>query len=183
MSRHLLIAFIVMLGVRQAARAIEIPLHPSEAKMVEQIIAVEGHAAEVAEVPGWAKASVISRLKELGVETAGLRFWGVRDTKRNAVSFGCTCDSNGRALALSGNGPWSHDESLQALKRMPELRIIRRSQRLSAEPAEVRDLRRCRIRCLGGFEAHENAVDPGINDAGMEQAARINGLKSFEAQH
>ena len=31
MSKHLWIAFTVMLGVQQAARALEIPLHPTEA--------------------------------------------------------------------------------------------------------------------------------------------------------
>lgn len=125
MSRHLWFAFIVMLGVEQSARALEIPLHPDEAKIVKQIISVEGHAVEVTEVPGWAKAGVISRLKDVGVEVGGLKSWGVRDTKRNAVSFNCLYDSNGRVLALFGNGPWLRDESLRTLKEMPELRIIR----------------------------------------------------------
>jgi hypothetical protein len=117
MSKQLWLAFVVMLGAQQAARALEIPLHPDEAKIVEQIIAVEGHQVEVAEVPGWAKTGVINRLKELGVETAGLKSWGVRDTKRNAESFSCIYDANGRTLALTGNGPWLHDESLRALIR------------------------------------------------------------------
>ena len=125
MSKHLWIAFIVMLSVQQSARALEIPLHPDEAKIVERIISVEGHAVDLAEVPGWAKGGVVSRFKEAGVETAGLKTWGVRDTKMNAVSFNCVYDANGRVLALFGNGPWLRDESLRALKGMPELRSIR----------------------------------------------------------
>ena len=37
MSRHLGIAFIVMLGMQQAARALDIPLHPDEAKIMGDV--------------------------------------------------------------------------------------------------------------------------------------------------
>jgi hypothetical protein len=184
MNKHLWFALIVMLGMQQSARALEIPLHPTEARIVEQIIAVEGHAVEVAEVPGWAKVGVINRLKELGVETANLKSWGVRDTKNNAVSFSCTYDSNGRVLALTGNGPWLRDESLRALKGMPEVRIIRFDHNgfLKNHPQSP-------LYSGVGFDAllDSKLVDIkltlGINDAGMEQAARIKGLKSFVVVH
>ncbi len=184
MSKHLWIAFIVMLGVQQAARALEIPLHPDEAKIVEQIIAVEGHVVEVAEVPGWAKGGVVNRLKEVGVETAGLKTWGVRDTKMNAVSFNCVYDANGRVLALFGNGPWLRDESLRALKGMPELRSIRFDHNgfLRQHPLSP-------LYSGKGFDvlADSKLIDIkltlGINDAGMEQAAKIKGLKFFTVVH
>ena len=35
-----------------AAPDITLPIHPDEAKLVKAIIAIEGHAVEVAEVPG-----------------------------------------------------------------------------------------------------------------------------------
>jgi hypothetical protein len=163
---------------------LEIPLHPDEAKIVEQIIAVEGHAVEVAEVPGWAKTGVTNRLKELGVETAGLKSWGVRDTKRNDESFSCIYDANGRTLALTGNGPWLRDESLRALKGMPELRIIRFDHNgfLKNHPQSP-------LYSGAGFDALSDSklveikLTLGINDAGMEQAARIKGLKSVSVVH
>jgi hypothetical protein len=184
MSKHLWIAFFVMLGVQQAARGLEIPLHPTEARIVEQIIAVEGHAVEVAEVPGWAKAGVINRLKELGIETAKLKSWGVRDTKNKAVSFSCIYDSNGRVLALTGNGPWLRDESFRSLKGMPELRIIRFDHNgfLKNHPQSP-------LYSGAGFDALSDSklveikLTLGINDAGMEQAAKIKRLKSFVAVH
>jgi hypothetical protein len=184
MSRHLWFAFFVLLGVQQAARALETPLHPDEAKIVEQIIAVEGHAVEVAEVPGWAKAGVINRLKELGVETASLKSWGVRDTKNKAVSFNCIYDSNGRVLALTGNGPWLRDESLRALKGMLELRIIRfdhngflKNHPMSPQYSGVG------FDALSDSKLVEVKLTLGINDSGVEQAARIKGLKSFTVVH
>ena len=184
MSKHFWMAFAVMLGVQQSARALDIPLHPDEAKIVEQIISVEGHAVEVAEVPGWAIGGVINRLKEAGVETAGLKTWGVRDTTNNAVSFTCVYDANGRVLALFGNGPWLRDESLRTLKGMPELRSIRFDHNgfLRQHPLS-------QLYSGKGFDvfADSKLIDIkltlGINDAGMEQAAKIKGLKSFTVVH
>lgn len=184
MSKHIWIAFTVMLSVQQSARALEIPLHPDEAKIVEQIISVEGHAVEVAEVPGWAKAGVINRLKEFGIDSANLKSWGVCDTKNNAVSFSCIYDSNGRVLALTGNGPWLRDESLRALKGMPELRFISfdhngflRNHPMSPLYSGVG------FDALSDSKLVEIKLTLGINDAGVEQAAKIKGLKSFTVVH
>lgn len=183
MCKHLWIAFTVMLSVQQSARALEIPLHPDEAKVVERIIAVEGHAVEVADVPGWAKAGVISRLKDVGVEVGGLKSWGVRDTKRNAVSFNCLCDSNGRVLALFGNGPWLRDESLRTLKEMPELRIIRFDHNgYVNHPLSP-------LYSGSGFDALADSklvdirIGLSFSDRGMEQCAKIKSLKSFSVGH
>jgi hypothetical protein len=184
MSKHIWIAFTVMLSVQQSARALEIPLHPDEAKIVEQIISVEGHAVEVAEVPGWTKAGVINRLKEFGIDSANLKSWGVCDTKNNAVSFSCIYDSNGRVLALTGNGPWLRDESLRALKGMPELRFISfdhngflRNHPMSPLYSGVG------FDALSDSKLVEIKLTLGINDAGVEQAAKIKGLKSFTVVH
>lgn len=179
-----LLLFLVGVVHPVATADIQPPVHPDEAKIVNAIIAVEGHEVEVAEVPGWAKVSVINRLKELGVETASLKSWGVRDRTRNAVSFSCIYDSNGRVLALTGNGPWLRDESLRALKGMPELRIIRFDHNgfLKNHPQSS-------LYSGVGFDALSDSrlveikLTLGINDAGMEQAARIKGLKSVSALH
>lgn len=184
MSKYLWIAFLGLLGMQPAARALEIPLHPDEAKIVEQIISVEGHAVEVAEVPGWAKGGVVNRLKEVGVETAGLKTWGVRDTKMNAVSFNGVYDANGRVLALFGNGPWLRDESLRALKGMPELRSIRFDHNGFLRQHQLSPLYSGK-----GFDALADSklidikLTLGINDAGMEQVAKIKGLKAFTVVH
>jgi len=184
MGRHLWFAFIVILGVQQTARAVDIPLHPSEARIVEQIIAVEGHSVEVAEVPGWATKGIINRLQEWGIDSANLKSWGVRGTENKGLSFGCIYNSNGRVLALSGNGPWLRDESLRALKGMAELRIIRfdhngflRNHPMSPLYSGVG------FDALSDSKLLEIKLTLGINDAGVEQAAKIKGLKSFTVVH
>ncbi len=184
MSRHLWFAFIVMLGMQQSSRALEIPLHPTEARIVEQIIAVEGHSVAAAEVPGWAKGGVITRLKGLGIETANLKSWGVQGTENKGLFLSCIYDSTGRVLALLGNGPWLRDESLRALKEMPELRFISIDHNgfLRNHPLSP-------LYSGKGFDALldsklvEIKLTLGISDAGMEKAAKIKGLKSFTVVH
>jgi hypothetical protein len=184
MSKHLWIAYVVMLGMQQSARALEIPLHPTESRIVAQIIAVEGHAVEVAEVPGWAKAGVINRLKELSVETANLKSWGVRGTENKGLSFSCIYDSNGRVLALTGNGPWLRDESLRALKGIPELKIIRFDHNGFLRNHPMSPLYSgTGFDVLSDSKLVEIKLTLGINDASMEQAAQIKGLKSFAVVH
>jgi hypothetical protein len=184
MSRHFWFALIAILGVQQAVRALEIPLHPDEAKIVEQIIAVEGHAVEVAEVPGWAKVGIINRLKKQGVESAGLKSWGVQGTENKGLYFSCVYNSNGRVLALIGNGPWLRDDSLRTLRGMPELSFISFDHN-----GFLRNHPMSPLYSGAGFDALSDSklveikLTLGINDAGVEQAARIKGLKSFTVVH
>ncbi|QDV30468.1 hypothetical protein Spb1_24020 [Planctopirus ephydatiae] len=167
-----------------AAADIQPPVHPDEAKIVNAIIALEGHSVEVAEVPGWAKGGIVNRLKEYGIETTGLNSWGIRGKENHGLFFGCVYDLKGRVLALTGNGPWLRDESLRALKGMPDLRIIRFDHNgfLKNHPLSP-------LYSGTGFDALSDSqlveikLTLGINDAGMEQAARIKGLKSFTVVH
>lgn len=50
MCKDTLIVFAVMLGVQQSARALKVPLHLEEARIVEQIISV-GDAVGIATAP------------------------------------------------------------------------------------------------------------------------------------
>jgi len=176
MSMHFWIAFTAMLCVQQSPPALEIPLHPTEARIVEQIIAVEGYTVELAEVPGWAQRGVVNRLKEAGVATEGLRTWGVRDTKMNAVSFSCVYDANGRVLALFGNGPWLRDQSLRALKGMSELRSIRFDHNGFLKQHPLSPLYSGKgFDVLADSKLMDIKLTLGISDAGMEQAANIRG--------
>jgi hypothetical protein len=166
------------------AAEIQLPVHPDEAKIIETIIALEGHSVEVAAVPGWVRGSIVNHLKEYGVETANLKSWGVQGTENKGLFLSCIHDSTGRVLALLGNGPWLRDESLRALKEMPELRFISIDHNgfLRNHPLSP-------LYSGKGFDALldsklvEIKLTLGINDAGMEQAARIKGLKSFTVVH
>ena len=96
----------------------------------------------------------------------------------------CSYDTTGRVLALTGNGPWLRDESLRALKGMPELKIIRFDHN-----GFLRNHPMSPLYSGAGFDALSDSklveikLTLGINDAGMEQAAKIKGLKSFTVVH
>ncbi len=166
------------------AAEIQLPVHPDEAKIIETIIALEGHSVEVAAVPGWVRGSIVNRLKEYGVETASLKSWGVQGTENKGLYFSCVYNSNGRVLALIGNGPWLRDDSLRALKGMPELNLISFDHN-----GFLRNHPMSPLYSGAGFDALSDSklveikLTLGINDAGMEQAARIKGLKSFTVVH
>ena len=122
-------------------------------------------------------------MKELGVETANLKSWGMRDTKRNSVSFNCVCDKSVRMFALFGNGPWLPDESLRALQGMPELRSIRFDH--NGNVNHPRSSLHSGVGCdvLVNSRLIDVRLTLGMTHAGMEQAAKIKGLKSFGTLH
>lgn len=184
MRRLLSLAALIGYTAIGATAEITPPIHAEEAKIIKAIMTLEGHPVEVAEVPAWAKGSVVKRLKELGIDSVNLKSWGVRGTESKGLSFSCVYNSNGRVLALAGNGPWLQNDSLRALKEMPELRIIRFDHNgfLSNHPKAA-------LYSGTGFDAltDSNLLDIrltlGINNSGMEQAATIKGLKSFGVLH
>jgi hypothetical protein len=184
MRQLLSLTALIFSTVIGAAAEIMPPIHPDEAKILKAIFAIEGHAVEVAEVPAWAKGSVINRLKELGHDAKDLKSWGVRGAESKNLFFSCIYDSNGRVLALTGNGPWLQNDSLRALKGMPELRIIRFDHN-----GYLRNHPMAALYSGTGFDAltdsklMEIKLTLGINDAGMEQAAKIKGLKSVAVVH
>ena len=182
--QHAFLSILLIIALHKFAAAIESPLHPTEARIVEQIIAVEGHTVEVADVPGWASRGATSQLQHWGIDTADLKTWGVRNVEKKSTSFGCIYNPNGRVLALIGNGPWLRDESLRALKGMPELRIIRFDHNGFVKNHPMSSLYSgAGLDALSESRLLEIRLTLGINDAGMEQAARIRGLKSFVVLH
>lgn len=184
MSNHLWSAFIVILGLQRTLQAVEIPLHPSEARIVSQIIAVEGHAVEAAEVPGWATKALLTRLREWAIDTSTLKSWGLRGTENKGLRFNCIYDTSGHVFAILGNGPWLRDDSLRALKGMPELRLIRIDHN-----GFVRNHPLSGLYSGQGFDALADSklleirLTLGMTDAGMQQAAGIRGLRSFVGLH
>jgi len=186
MHRFLSSLALIVFASSLFAEEITPPVHPDEAKILKDIIAVEGHSVEVAEVPGWAKGSVVNRLKEYGIEITGLKSWGVqgKGKENKGLFLSCVHDANGRVLALSGNGPWLRNDSLRALKGMPELRIIRVDHN-----GFLRNHPMASLYSGTGFDALKDSklteikLTLGINDEGLEQAAKIKGLKSFTAVH
>jgi len=165
------------------AADLESPLHPEESAAVRQIVAAEGYEVVPAEMPGYAKSGVLKRLSELGIDVAGLKTWGVRDRQKEGHGLFFVHNSEGRVLAMSGNGPWLRNESLLALKAMPELRSVRIDHNGTLDKATTARYDGSGLDVLGDSKLIDLKLGLSFSDKGMEQAARIKGLRSFTVGH
>ena len=184
MSRHLCFALIVIFGAQQAAQALELPLHPSEAEVIKTIVVTEQLDVETVEMPAWAKNGVIKSLADYGVQTDMLKAGAIAVKERTAMSLGFVFDSNGRVLALSGNGPWLRNSSLRLLKNLPELRIIRIDHNgfVGRDP-RIPEFDGSGFDALADLKLLEIKIGLSFSDRGMEQCAKIKSLKSFSVGH
>lgn len=179
----------ITLAISGAASAAEInpPVHPDEAAVIRGIVAVENYnTATVVDMPGWLFDGIKRELAALGVETGSLKGWMIEVKKdpRGGGAFSCLYNADGRVVALSGGGPWLRNESLRALKAMPELRSIQWDHNGFVPGHPETDLYDGT-----GFDALANSklidikIGLSFNDKGMEQCAKIKGLRSFATVH
>ena len=184
MSRHLWFSLIVILGVQPAARALELPLHPSEAEVIKSLVATEQLDVQTAEMPGWAKNGVVKSLADYGVDTDSLNAGGIAVKDKAAMFLGFVYDTNGHVLALSGNGPWLRNSSLRSLKKMPELRIIRIDHNgfVGRDP-RIPEFDGRGFEALADSKLVEIKIGLSFSDRGMEQCAKIKSLRSFSVAH
>ena len=184
MSSHLCLALAVILGATSAARALELPLHPNDAAVIKAIAATEQLDVETVEMPGWAKSGFIKSLADYGVKTDSLKAGGIAFKERTAVFLGFVYDTDGRVLALSGNGPWLRNSSLRSLKKLPELRIIRIDHNgfVGRDP-RIPEFDGSGFDALADSKLVEIKIGLSFSDRGMEQCAKIKSLKSFSVGH
>lgn len=184
MIRHALFAFVPLLVLPRPGSALELPLHPDDAKVIRAIVEAERLEVRTAEMPGWAKNGVVRSLAGYGVETKAAQAVCIAVDDKPAVFLGCVFDANGRVLALGGNGPWLRNSSLRKLRKLPELRIIR----IDHNGFVGRDPRIPEFDG-GGFDALvdsklvEIRIGLSFSDRGMEQCAKIKALRSFSVAH
>jgi len=170
------------------AADIQPPVHPDEARVVQQIIAVEKYQPDVSPIHGYVQGGIKLTLTDLGIDTKDVKFWQmeVRNDPRpyRGGFFACAYDANGRVLALSGNGPWLRNESLRGLKAMPELRSIHWDHNgFVGNHPEVDLYDGTGFDALAESKLQDIKIGLGFNDKGMEQVARIKGLRHFSVAH
>jgi hypothetical protein len=181
-------AIVVLFTAAAPPAEVRPPVHTDEAAVIRQIIAVEGYAPQVAEMPGWLFSGMKKVLAELGREVDSLKGWQI-DVKNDPRPhrggfFACVYNPDGHILALSGNGPWLRNESLRALRAMPELRSIRWDHNgFVANHPEVDLYDGSGFDALADSKLADIKIGLGFNDKGMEQVARIKALRRFEVGH
>jgi hypothetical protein len=166
------------------ARALDLPLHPSEVRVIEQIVSTEMLDVEPAEMPGWAKNGVLTSLAGYGVETDALKAGGIAAKGKPSMFLGFVYDMDGHVLALRGNGPWLRNSSLRALRGMPELRIIRIDHNgfVGRDP-RIPEFDGTGFDALADSKLAEIKIGLSFGDRGMEQCAKIRSLRTFSVGH
>jgi len=187
---RLFVFMLVFAGVAQPVTAAEIvpPVHPGEAKVIQQIIALEKYQPEVSPTHGYVLGGMKRTLTDLGIDTKAVKSWQIEVKNDPRPSrggfFACIYDENGRILALSGNGPWLRNETLRELKALPELRSIRWDHNgFVGRHPEVDLYDGTGFDALADSKVQDIKIGLGFNDKGMEQVARIKGLKQFSVAH
>ncbi|TVQ03710.1 MAG: hypothetical protein EA381_01075 [Planctomycetaceae bacterium] len=166
------------------AMALDLPLRPSEANIMHQIVATEQLDVRLAEMPGWAKNGLLRSLESYGVDTASFHAAGIAVKDKPSMFLGFVYDAEGRVLALSGNGPWLRNSSLRSLKGLPELRIIRIDHNgfVGRDP-RIPEFDGSGFDALVSSKLSEIKIGLSFSDAGMERCAEIKSLRSFAVAH
>lgn len=177
-------ALVMIFNLPPVAWALELPMHPSEAEVIQTIITTEQLDVQAVEMPAWAKNGVIKSLAEYGVETKSLQAGAIALKERTTVVLGFVYDANGRVLALSGNGPWLRNNSLRSLTKLPELRIIRIDHNgfVGRDP-RIAEFDGSGFDALADSKLVEIKIGLSFSDRGMEQCAKIKSLRSFSVAH
>jgi len=186
--KHLFKAFLLSLPLLGHAAEINPPVHPDEAAVIRGIVAVENYnAATVVDMPGWLSNGIKRELAAFGLETGSLKSWmiEVKNDPRpyRGGFFSCLYNADGRIVALSGNGPWLRNETLRALKAMPELRSIHWDHNGFVGGPETDLYDGTGFDALVDSKLIDIKIGLSFNDKGMEQCAKIKGLRSFGVAH
>jgi len=185
--RHLLgLLMFVMpmpLSVGEENSALQLPLHPDEAKIVQEITRIQGIPVTVEETPKWLHNAVIKSLEPFGFDGKSLKSLSVagRDMKNRFLSVFYQAD--GRVVALSGNGPWLPNDAIRMLAGMPELRIIRIDHNGTLDKTMTDLYDGSGFDALADSKLVQIKIGLSFNDRGMEQVAKIRSLKSFSVAH
>lgn len=164
------------------------PVAPEEAKIIQKLVAVEKYEPEVVPVYGWVQNGMKKTLTNLGVDTKDVKYWQMevkKDPRPNRGGFfACAYDAQGHILALSGNGPWLRNETLRTFKALPELRSIHWDHNgFVGNHPEIDLYDGSGYDALSESKLQDIKIGMSFNDKGMEQVAKIKGLKHFTVFH
>lgn len=178
----LLLFPIVLLG----AELESLPLASDEAKVIQRLIEREGE--EVKLTPMRSPGNVTKMLEWLSdpeIKIGGLQAVQLTHPTKKGLVLQVTFDDQGRVVALTGNGPWIHNESLREFTGLPELRIIR----VDHNSRHHQDPERGSNYTAEGFDALSDSkiaivgLTSGTDDAGFAQILKLKNLRWMEIFH
>ena len=181
--KHILLALFAIASLAMV-HAIELPLHPDEAKIIQDIITTEAVEVEVADMPAWARGGLFKMLEEYAVDVKTLKTSGFAMKGKPQVALAFTYNPAGRVVALSGNGPWLRNSTLRSFKGLPELLSIRIDHNgFVGNDPRIPEFDGSGFDALVDSKLAEIKIGLSFSDKGMEQCAKIKTLRSFTVAH
>lgn len=166
------------------ANAVDLPLHPDEAKIIQAIAATEDVEVVLASKPGWSARGAADTLVSLGVPKGDIASVTVQVKDREPFAFTVTHDKAGHVLAITGNGPWLRNSTLRSFKGLPELRIIRMDHNgFVGKDPRIPEFDGSGFDALTDSKLADIKIGLSFSDKGMEQCAKIKTLRSFSVAH
>lgn len=181
--KHILLALFAIESLVQI-HAVELPLHPDEAKIIQDIITTEAVEVEVADMPAWARGGLFKMLEGYGVDVKGLKTSGFAMKGKPHESLAFAYNPAGRVVALSGNGPWLRNSTLRSFKGLPELLSIRIDHNgFVGNDPRIPEFDGSGFDAVVDSKLAEIKIGLSFSDKGMEQCAKIKSLRSFSVFH
>lgn len=185
MIKHLLSKLAILAIANQLASAVDLPIASPEKEVIDKIVAIEGIEIIEAAKPGFSARAAADGLASLGIAKERLESVTIQasDNERRAISI--THDRQGHVLAITGNGPWLRNESLQLLTGLPELRMIRLDHNTPVPKSDVDPV----LYSGAGFSALVESklaivkIGHAFNDEGMKALAQIPSLRQVHIGH
>jgi hypothetical protein len=177
-------ALLLALGFITPLPALELPLLPEEAAVIQQIATVEGVELTLASKPGFSARGAAETLVALGVPKNGLAAVTVCSKARESVAMTITHDKAGHVLAITGNGPWLRNSTLRSFKALPELRILRMDHNgFVGKDSRIPEFDGSGFDALTESKLADIKIGLSFSDKGMEQCAKIKTLRIFSVAH
>lgn len=174
----------LLLAPLASLHAVEFPLNPAEAKVIQAFAVTEGVEVVLASKPGFSARGAAETLVSLGVPKDGIASVTVQSKEREAVAFTITHDKAGHVLAITGNGPWLRNSTLRSFKALPELRIIRMDHNgFVGKDPRISEFDGSGFDALADSKLADIKIGLSFSDNGMEQCAKIKSLRSFGVAH
>jgi len=164
--------------------SIQLPFSPEESRVIQSMLERNGAPiSEVADPPRWQTNTLRQQLESLGVEPDSFQLYTISLSDKERIGLTFAYDQEGHILGIRGNGPWFDNDSLRSLTALPRLRALWMSHNGHAGKQESNPYNGSGFDALADSNIQSIRTGLGLDDAGMEQVAKIASLREFHVGH
>lgn len=166
-----------------ALPALDLPFHPEEAAVIEQIAKTEGIRLEENPKGPFKRDEITEVLTSEGIDAETLHVYGVKGIERDGAVMQFVHDEHGRIVGMTGNGPWLSNQSLLELAKLPELRLVWLDHNVIMKADKIERFSGETWTALEGGKLKDVKIGHGLDDTGTAALARIPTLERVFLTH